>query len=210
LAQASRIEDSTKNLCAMENFQIEQATSRPKRNIVAAALSLLALVGVALLLAPGSPVAGYAGAVSVRGPQHVAIRVNAPNMIWEMPEQMKCKIRQVATASALAATIAAAPALAGPTVKLGSDSGQLVFDPSEVTVSVGDSVTWVNNKGYPHNVIFDEEAVPSGVDAEKISTPDQLGEEGQKHTVKFEKAGTYEYYCEPHRGAGMAGQVIVK
>ena len=55
---------------------------------------------------------------------------------------------QVATASALAATIAAAPALAGPTVKLGSDSGQLVFDPAEVTVSVGDTVTWVNNKGY--------------------------------------------------------------
>ena len=55
---------------------------------------------------------------------------------------------QVATASALAATIAAAPALAGPTIKLGSDSGQLVFDPSEVTVAVGDTVTWVNNKGY--------------------------------------------------------------
>ena len=65
-------------------------------------------------------------------------------------------------------------------------------------------------QGYPHNVIFDEEAVPSGVDAEKLSTPDQLGEEGQKHTAKFEKAGTYEYYCEPHRGAGMAGSVIVK
>merc|ERR1712216_389522 len=105
--------------------------------------------------------------------------------------------------SALAATIAAAPALAGPT-------GQLGFDPAEVTVSVGDTVTWVNNKGYPHNVIFDEEVVPSGVDAEKLSTPDQLGEEGQKHTAKFEKAGTYEYYCEPHRGAGMAGSVIVK
>jgi plastocyanin len=127
-----------------------------------------------------------------------------------IPETVKCKIRQVATASALAATIAAAPALAGPTVKLGSDSGQLVFDPAEVTVSVGDTVTWVNNKGYPHNVIFDEEAIPSGVDAEKLSTPDQLGEEGQKHTAKFEKAGTYEYYCEPHRGAGMAGSVIVK
>ena len=55
---------------------------------------------------------------------------------------------EVATASALAATIAAAPALAGPTVKLGSDSGQLVFDPSEVTISKGDSITWVNNKGY--------------------------------------------------------------
>ena len=56
---------------------------------------------------------------------------------------------QVATASALAATIAAAPAFAGSaTVKLGSDSGQLVFEPNEITVSVGDTITWVNNKGY--------------------------------------------------------------
>ena len=54
---------------------------------------------------------------------------------------------------------------------------------------------------YPHNVIFDEEAVPSGVDAEKISTPDQLGEEGQKHTVKFEKAGTYECGDAPNTNA---------
>jgi plastocyanin len=197
----------------MENFQIEQQTSRPKRNVVAVTLGLLGLVGVALLLTPGSPVAGYAGAVSVRAPvpasaSSVAMRASTPAMM--IPEQVKCKIRQVATASALAATIAAAPALAGPTVKLGSDSGQLVFEPSEVTISKGDSITWVNNKGYPHNVIFDEEAVPSGVDAEKLSTPDQLGEEGQKHTAKFDVAGTYEYYCEPHRGAGMAGMVIVK
>jgi len=143
------------------------------------------------------------------GPRRFKVaRANAPNMM--LPETVKCKIRRVATASALAATIAAAPALAGPTVKLGSDSGQLVFDPAEVTISKGDSVTWVNNKGYPHNVIFDEEAVPSGVDVEKLSTPDQLGEEGQKHTAKFDVAGTYEYYCEPHRGAGMQGQVIVK
>jgi len=197
----------------MENLQIEQQTSRPKRNVMAVTFGLLGLVGVALLLTPGSPVAGYAGAVSVRAPAPASSAVAMRGGYAEMtmfPEGVKCKIRQVATASALAATIAAAPALAGPTVKLGSDSGQLVFDPSEVTVSVGDTVTWVNNKGYPHNVVFDEEAVPSGVDAEKISTPDQLGEEGQKHTVKFEKAGTYEYYCEPHWGAGMAGQVIVK
>jgi len=198
----------------MENFQIEQQTSRPKRNVVAVTLGLLGLVGVALLLTPGSPVAGYAGAVSVRAPvpasaSSVAMRASTPAMM--IPEQVKCKIRQVATASALAATIAAAPAFAGSaTVKLGSDSGQLVFEPNEISVSVGDTVTWVNNKGYPHNVVFDEEAVPAGVDAEKISTDGNMNDEGQKHMVKFEKAGTYEYYCEPHRGAGMTGTVTVK
>ena len=57
---------------------------------------------------------------------------------------------------------------------------------------------------YPHNVIFDEEAVPSGVDAEKLSTPDQLGEEGQKHTAKFDVAGTYECGDAPHTNTGSA------
>jgi len=26
----------------------------------------------------------------------------------------------------------------------------------------------------------------------------------------FTAAGTYEFYCEPHRGAGMVGKVIVE
>ena len=26
----------------------------------------------------------------------------------------------------------------------------------------------------------------------------------------FDTAGTYDYYCEPHRGAGMVGKVIVE
>merc|ERR1719424_536365 len=33
------------------------------------------------------------------------------------------------------------------TVKMGSDSGQLVFVPDEVKICKGDSITWVNNKG---------------------------------------------------------------
>jgi plastocyanin len=66
-----------------------------------------------------------------------------------------------------------------------------------------------NNKGGPHNVVFDEEGIPSGVDQEAISMDEQLGEEGDTYTVKLDVAGTYEYYCEPHRGAGMNAQVVV-
>ncbi|MDA9787947.1 plastocyanin/azurin family copper-binding protein, partial [bacterium] len=28
-------------------------------------------------------------------------------------------------------------------------------------------------------------------------------------TNKFDVAGTYGYYCEPHQGAGMQGKIIV-
>ena len=105
----------------------------------------------------------------------------------------------------------ATPAIANAAdVKLGSDSGQLVFVPDEIKIKVGDSVTWTGNKGLPHNVVFDEENVPDGVDAEALSHSDNIGDEGEKVTTKFTKAGTYGYYCEPHRGAGMNGTVIVQ
>ena len=55
------------------------------------------------------------------------------------------------------------------TVKMGSDSGQLVFVPDEVKICKGDSITWVNNKGGPHNVVFVEDAIPSGVSASAAS-----------------------------------------
>ena len=45
-------------------------------------------------------------------------------------------------------------------VKLGADGGGLVFDPSSVTIKAGESVTWTNNVGFPHNVVFDEDDVP--------------------------------------------------
>lgn len=35
-----------------------------------------------------------------------------------------------------------------------------MFEPSSITVSKGESVTFVNNAGFPHNVVFDEDNVP--------------------------------------------------
>merc|ERR1719265_2382735 len=95
-------------------------------------------------------------------------------------------------------------------VKLGSDSGQLVFVPDEVTIKAGESVTWIGNKGLPHNVVFDDEAVPEGADLAKINHEDMMNDSGNKYSSTFDKPGKYEYYCEPHRGAGMNGVVNVK
>jgi plastocyanin len=131
-------------------------------------------------------------------------------------DSMCTRRRAMARAAGLAAGLALAqvnaPGFAAETkqVKMGSDSGQLVFVPDEIKICSGDSVTWVNNKGGPHNVVFDEEAVPAGVDVEKISMDDQLGDEGATFTMKFEKAGKYSYFCEPHRGAGMNAELFVE
>jgi plastocyanin len=131
-------------------------------------------------------------------------------------DNMCTRRRAMARAAGLAAGLALAqvnaPGFAAETknVKMGSDSGQLVFVPDEIKICKGDSVTWINNKGGPHNVVFDEDAIPSGVDVEKISMDDQLGDEGATFTMKFDTAGKYSYFCEPHRGAGMNAELMVE
>merc|ERR1719401_3052052 len=74
-------------------------------------------------------------------------------------------------------------------VLLGSDSGGLVFVPDTVNIKAGESVTFKNNVGFPHNVVFDEDAVPEGVDAAAISKEDYLNAPGETVDVKFTKAG---------------------
>eukprot|EP00195_Chlamydomonas_chlamydogama_P005424 CAMPEP_0202892998 /NCGR_PEP_ID=MMETSP1392-20130828/2648_1 /ASSEMBLY_ACC=CAM_ASM_000868 /TAXON_ID=225041 /ORGANISM="Chlamydomonas chlamydogama, Strain SAG 11-48b" /LENGTH=150 /DNA_ID=CAMNT_0049577169 /DNA_START=61 /DNA_END=513 /DNA_ORIENTATION=- len=119
------------------------------------------------------------------------------------------KVAQVAgvAASSLALTLAAH---ADVTVKLGSDTGALVFEPATVTVKAGETINFKNNAGFPHNVVFDEDAVPSGVDADAISRDDLLNGPGETYSVKLTTAGTYGYYCEPHAGAGMVGKIVVQ
>ncbi|MDX2254053.1 MAG: plastocyanin [Pseudanabaenaceae cyanobacterium bins.39] len=87
-------------------------------------------------------------------------------------------------------------------VKMGSDKGQLVFEPKEVTVHVGDTVKWLNNKAFPHNVIFDGH--------EELSHKKLAQKPKAELESTFNEAGEFSYYCSPHRGAGMVGKVIVE
>ncbi|WP_199302116.1 plastocyanin [Pseudanabaena cinerea] len=88
------------------------------------------------------------------------------------------------------------------TVKMGSDKGQLVFEPKEVKIMVGDTVKWVNNKAFPHNIVFDGHAELSH---KKLAQKPKAALEST-----FNEAGEFTYYCSPHRGAGMVGKVIVE
>jgi plastocyanin len=89
------------------------------------------------------------------------------------------------------------------TVKMGTDSGQLAFEPSTVTIKAGDTVKWVNNKLPPHNVVFEG-------DAANKSHQQLMFSPGESYEATFDTPGTYSYYCAPHRGAGMAGKVVVE
>lgn len=94
-------------------------------------------------------------------------------------------------------------------VKMGTDSGVLGFEPATVTIKVGDTVQWVNNKLAPHNAVFDSNKIDAAV-ATKISHKALVFSPGESFETTFTEAGEYPYYCEPHRGAGMVGKVIVQ
>jgi plastocyanin len=92
------------------------------------------------------------------------------------------------------------------TIKMGTDGGQLQFEPSTVTIKPGDTVQWVNNKLSPHNAVFD------GGSAD-WSHKNLLFSPGESYATTFPAdtpKGEYSFYCEPHRGAGMMGKVIVQ
>ncbi|KAL3505443.1 hypothetical protein ACH5RR_035284 [Cinchona calisaya] len=46
---------------------------------------------------------------------------------------------------------------------LGTKDGGLVFIPQEFSVASGEKIVFKNVGGSPHNVIFDEDEIPSGV-----------------------------------------------
>ncbi|MEM8777546.1 MAG: plastocyanin [Cyanobacteria bacterium P01_G01_bin.49] len=87
-------------------------------------------------------------------------------------------------------------------VKMGSDSGMLAFEPKTLEISSGDTVKWVNNKLAPHNVVVE--------DSTKLSHKGLVFSPGESFESTFNEPGEYTYYCEPHRGAGMVGKVVVK
>ena len=101
------------------------------------------------------------------------------------------------------------------TVKLGTDKGLLAFDPAKLTIKPGDTVKFVNNKVPPHNVVFDAAQNPtkSADLAKSLSHKQLLMTPGQEIETTFPAdapAGTYTYYCEPHRGAGMIGKITIE
>ncbi|GMY28162.1 plastocyanin [Fagus crenata] len=116
----------------------------------------------------------------------------------------------VAVAATAASAILASNAMALE-ILLGGDDGSLAFVPNSFSVAPGEKIVFKNNAGFPHNVIFDEDEVPGGVDATKISMSDEdlLNAPGETYAVTLTEKGSYTFYCSPHQGAGMVGKVTV-
>ncbi len=92
---------------------------------------------------------------------------------------------------------------------------QLQYVPDQLTVAVGDTVTWRTVGPIPHTSTCDPSlaanpaqsvALPEG--AEPWNSGD-VGD-GQEFSHTFEVAGDYTYFCIPHEAAGMIASVTVQ
>jgi plastocyanin len=107
-----------------------------------------------------------------------------------------------------AATAAVRPSAAppatpnpSPTVATGTVTVQLAehfYTPSLITVAVGTTVVWVDVGQQTHDV----HARDGSFDSPPLSP-------GNTFKFTFTKPGKYPYYCIPHEGDGMTGEVDV-
>ena len=86
-------------------------------------------------------------------------------------------------------------------IMMGSE-GMLVFEPCEVTINVGDTVTFTNNELPTHNVMV--------ADHPELSHGDLAFVAGESFDITFNEAGDYKFQCDPHAGAGMVGVIHVE
>ncbi len=85
-------------------------------------------------------------------------------------------------------------------ITMGSN-GNLIFDPSDVTISAGETIHFVNSMLPPHNIIVEGRA--------DLSRESLMFSPGESQDIKFVDPGDYEFFCGPHQGAGMTGTIHV-
>ena len=85
-------------------------------------------------------------------------------------------------------------------VTMGSN-GNLVFEPNDISISVGETVHFVNGMLPPHNIIVEGRA--------DLSREALMFNPGESQDIKFADAGDYDFFCGPHQGAGMVGTIHV-
>jgi plastocyanin len=126
---------------------------------------------------------------------------------------------QEATAEATPTVNAAATPVASPTSAVTVEmTDQFRFMPEEVTLAVGQAVTWVNASAIPHTSTDDPaknpvaQAHPEYAQLPAGAEPwdSDLLQPGQSFTHTFTVPGTYAYFCIPHVLSGMRGTITVQ
>lgn len=92
---------------------------------------------------------------------------------------------------------AQAPANAAPVTGDSVTIQNFAFQPANLQVKVGTTVTWTNQDTAPHTVTFRDSSLTSS----------GLLQKGDVYRYTFTKAGTFTYYCQVH--PNMTAQVVV-
>ncbi len=82
------------------------------------------------------------------------------------------------------------------------------FVQPNVTINVGDTVTWRCDVGF-HDTVSGVNGVPNGVWNSNSQFPG-LMRPGNSFSVTFTRAGSFPYYCTPHWQLGMVGTINVQ
>jgi plastocyanin len=135
---------------------------------------------------------------------------------------MKHGVVSVAVAAALVVGAAAqAGAQAVHEIRMtSSGKGEFRFDPASVTARRGDVLLFRAVKGGPHSVVFEGRGV-SGPDRERLNEamPRRAGDlssplltDGAEYRVVVPAvaAGTYRFFCLPHKAYDMKGEMTVR
>jgi plastocyanin len=104
---------------------------------------------------------------------------------------------------------------AAVTVKM---TTQLRFEPADVAIKVGQTITWVNDSAIPHTATCDpeknpvKETRPEVVQLAPGAEPWDSGllSQGQTFSHTFTVTGEYKYFCIPHVLSGMLGTITVE
>ncbi len=97
-------------------------------------------------------------------------------------------------------------------------TNELTFDPVELTITVGDTVTWTNISEMPHTATGDPEQNPLlKTQPELIQLPagaepwgSEILLEGDSFSHQFMTVGEFDYICIPHVLSEMRGVVHVE
>jgi plastocyanin len=164
----------------------------------------------------GTPMPGFAGALS-------------PGQVWDLvhyveslgPWKESTMRLRPSSPPPLPASAEAAGGEATVTIEMVGDAQGYRFEPSSVTIHVGETVRFLNKIGGPHNVTFWPDSIPGGTQQALQSgmtntsgplTGPLLINVGDATIVSFAgvSPGTYKFYCMPHLALGMKGQIIVR
>ena len=122
---------------------------------------------------------------------------------------MKASLPFLCMASLAAILSSAPPAAAAETGAVITLNDAFRFAPASVTIRAGEAAEWRNASHFPHIVTDDpklgDAAIPAGAE---IFSSGEIPPGGSFRRV-LSVSGHYRYFCIPHEGIGMVGDITV-